>query len=61
MSVAGCTFSDLSGGFVKLGSVNPVYAASPRPADWDAYLSATDNVASDMAVEYGGAAGVFGG
>lgn len=61
VSVAGCTFSDLSGGFVKLGSVNPVYAASPSPADWDAYLSATDNVASDMAVEYGGAAGVFGG
>lgn len=61
VSVTGCVFEDLSGGSVKFGSVNPTYAGSPNPADWDADLSATGNVASNMAVEYGGAAGVFGG
>jgi hypothetical protein len=61
VSVTGCVFEDLSGGSVKFGSVDPSYASSSDPADWDAYLSATGNVASNMAVEYGGAAGLFGG
>jgi hypothetical protein len=62
VSVADCYFNDLSGGFLKLGSVvDDSGASSPNPADWDSYASVFNNVASNMALEYKGAAGLFGG
>jgi hypothetical protein len=57
------TFQDLSGGFVKLGSIDAAAdgANSPDPFNWDAFYTVTHNSASGQAVEYGGAAGLFGG
>jgi hypothetical protein len=56
------TFYDLSGGFLKLGSINPTgHAGSADPADWDSFAAITHNVASNLAKEYDGAAGYFGG
>jgi hypothetical protein len=60
-TVFNCTFTDLSGGFLKLGSVAVGAAGSQDPSDWDSYASITHNVASDMAMEYDGAVGYFGG
>ena len=60
-TVHNCSFSDLSGGFLKLGSVALGAAGSADPADWDAFASVTHNTAQDMALEYDGAAGYFGG
>lgn len=62
VTVTASSFMDLSGGFLKLGSVDGTrYGGSPNPNDWDSHFSITHNVASDQAVEYGGAAGFFGG
>lgn len=62
VGVRNCTFTDLSGGFVKAGSVDPDnWGGSTNPDEWDALIDVTDNVASGQAVEYGGAAGFFGG
>lgn len=55
------TFNDLSGGFLKLGSVGTDAAGSDDPASWDAHASVTHNTAGDMAIEYDGAVGYFGG
>ena len=56
------TFDDLSGGFLKLGSIDPSNGAgSADPSQWDSHFSATHNTASNQAVEYSGAAGFFGG
>lgn len=35
LAVSACTFSDLSGGAVKLGNVNDTRAVSKDPAAWD--------------------------
>ena len=59
-AVRACTFADLSGGFLKLGSVDAQFA-SGAPARWDAHSVVADNTASDMAIEFEGAAGLFGG
>ena len=59
--VRNCSFSDLSGGFLKLGSVGVAAAGSSSPGDWDAFASITHNTAQDMALEYDGACGYFGG
>lgn len=61
VTVAGCTFTDLSGGFLKVGSVGTGAAGSTDPSRWDAYASLHDNVADNMALEFDGAAGLFGG
>jgi hypothetical protein len=65
VDVAGCRFSDLSGGFLKLGSVSSIPgvagAMTSDPTKWDSKFSITDNFASGQAVEYSGAAGFFGG
>lgn len=59
--VTNCTFTDLSGGALKLGSVATAAAGSADPADWDAGAIVTHNVADDMAIEYAGSVGVFNG
>ena len=59
--VRGCNFSDLSGGFLKLGSVTLAQNGGGDPSVWDAGASVVGNVAEDMAVEYDGAVGYFGG
>jgi hypothetical protein len=61
VNVTGCTFSELSGGFLKLGSVADTTAAAGSAATFDSGFLVSDCVASDMAVEYGGAAGLFAG
>ena len=61
VSITRCTFSDLSGGFLKLGSVSDTPAGSTNKSTWDAGLSVTDNTAGGMAQEYQGAAAYFGG
>lgn len=60
-TVTNCTFNDLSGGFLKLGSVALGAAGSADPSDWDSFAAITYNVASEMAMEYDGAVGYFGG
>ena len=61
VNITACAFAELSGGFVKLGSVVDTAAAAGAPGDWDASLVVQDCVAGGMAVEYGGAAGLFAG
>ena len=61
VSVNGSTFRDLSGGFLKLGSVAPRDNTKADRALWDEGFSATFNSAHTQAVEYGGAPGYFGG
>jgi hypothetical protein len=58
--VSHSTFSDLSGGAVKLGGVG-ANAFSADPADWDARLFVTDSVIGNSSLEYEGAAAVFAG
>jgi hypothetical protein len=53
VAVSRCSFSDLSGGFLKLGSVGG--------PPWSKRLVVTDNTATDVALEYRGAAALFGG
>ena len=60
VSVTGCAFKDLSGGFLKLGSVGKDNT-NPDESSWDEGFSVTQNVAHNQAVEYGGAPGYFGG
>jgi hypothetical protein len=67
-TVSGSVFTDLSGGFLKLGSIVPDYAnvtsgpaSAPGQVGWDAFHTVEENVVSGLAVEYGGAAGLFGG
>ena len=60
VNVSGCVFTDLSGGFLKLGSVDPAAANGP-PSGWDARLSVVDNTVTDVALEFEGAAALFGG
>jgi hypothetical protein len=60
-SVIGCNFTDLSGGFFKLGSIDETYANGAGPTGWDSSSVLSDTYASDMAVEFGGAAGLFAG
>jgi hypothetical protein len=59
--VINCSFTDLSGGFLKLGSVTMTAANSSDPTLWDAGAVVAHNTADDMAVEYDGACGFFGG
>jgi hypothetical protein len=59
--VRSCAFTDLSGGFLKLGSVTMAQNGGTNASLWDAGASITHNTASDMAIEYGGACGYFGG
>jgi hypothetical protein len=60
VTVTGCYFADLSGGFLKLGSVSNDNSGYNRPG-WDERFSVTNNVARDQAIEFGGAPGYFGG
>jgi hypothetical protein len=56
VSVTRSTFKDLSGGFLKLGSVGKDNTATGE-SSWDEGFSVTHNVAHTQAVEYGGAPG----
>jgi len=60
-SVLGCTFLDLSGGFLKLGNTDDARAISPNPKFWDSNFTVSQNFASGMALEYLGAASLFAG
>ena len=60
VTVAGGTFFDLSGGFLKLGSVGHDNDSNDT-STWDEFFSVTHNVAHTQAIEYGGAPGYFGG
>ena len=60
VTVTGCSFTDLSGGFLKLGSVGSDDTKTDE-SSWDERFSVTHNVAHTQAVEYGGAPGYFGG
>ena len=60
VSVTQSTFKDLSGGFLKLGSVGKDNTATDE-SSWDEGFSVTHNIAHTQAVEYGGAPGYFGG
>jgi hypothetical protein len=60
VTVSGCSFSDLSGGFIKLGSVSNDNSGYNRPG-WDERFLVTNNTARDQAIEFGGAPGYFGG
>ena len=61
-TVANCTFSDLSGGFVRLGSVAQTTPnAGSDTSTWDAGHVVSHNVARDMSIEYQGAPGAMGG
>jgi len=60
-SVSGCTFSDLSGGFLKMGSVDASFAGAANTSMWDAHSVVEDNVVQGAALEYAGAAAFFGG
>ena len=59
--VFNCTFTDLSGGFLKLGSVTTFAANSTDPSKWDAGATVSYHTADDMAIEFDGACGFFGG
>ena len=59
--VRGCVFTDLSGGFLKLGSITVAQNGGADPTAWDSGASVTYNWASGLAEEYGGACGYFGG
>ena len=59
--VRGCVFTDLSGGFLKLGSITVAQNGGADPSLWDSGASVTYNWASGLAEEYGGACGYFGG
>jgi len=59
-AVAASNFTDLSGGFLKLGSIAEAHAGGGE-GGWDAHSIVSDNTADDMALEYEGAAGLFGG
>jgi hypothetical protein len=60
VTVTGSTFIDLSGGFLKLGSVGKDNDSNDT-STWDEFFSVTHNTASDQAIEYAGAPGYFGG
>jgi hypothetical protein len=53
--VRGCVFEDLSGGFLKLGSVTTAQNGGNDTSMWDSGASVTYNWAANMALEYGGA------
>jgi len=61
VTVQGCNFTDLSGGFLKLGSVTGPWSTTNNQSMWDARAMVTDNIANNMAVEISGATGLFGG
>ena len=61
VSVSRCVFSDLSGGFLKLGSVSDTPGGSGDRSLWDAGAVIVDNSATNQALEYQGAAAFFGG
>lgn len=60
-TVSGNAFSDLSGGFLKLGNVESSNAMQPDPSLWDGHSVVSGNVARYMALEYSGAAALFAG
>lgn len=60
VTVEGCLFTDLSGGFLKLGSVSNDNSGYNQPG-WDERFLVRNNTARDQAIEYGGAPGYFGG
>lgn len=59
--VEACYFHDLSGGFLKLGSIDPTFAGSTNQSRWDRQYLVLNNVAFNLASEFAGAAGLFGG
>jgi len=59
--VSGCTFSDLSGGAVKLGNVNDTRAVTTDPTQWDQNMTLQGCVVETAATEYHGASVVFAG
>lgn len=61
VSVSRCAFSDLSGGFLRLGSVSEAGPTKPDPDLWNTELVASDNVATGIGLEYAGAASLFAG
>ena len=60
VSIVNCYFNDLSGGAIKLGNVvNSAGASSNDMADWDTNADVTNNLFSEISLEYHGAAAVF--
>jgi hypothetical protein len=57
VNITSSTFMDLSGGFLKLGTVGA--DNTKTEASWDEGFSVTHNVAHSQAIEYGGAPGYF--
>ena len=60
VTITGNTFTELSGGFLKLGSVGSDNTNTDE-SGWDELFTVTNNVARAQAVEFGGAPGYFGG
>jgi hypothetical protein len=61
VTVTGSSFHDLSGGFLKLGSVGGKDNGSPDTALWNEHFTVTHNTASNQAIEFGAVPGYFGG
>lgn len=60
--IAHSSFTDLSGGAVKLGSVEcENNSFSSNSSDWDARLFVTDSTIANVSLEYEGAAAIFAG
>jgi len=55
------SFTELSGGAVKLGGVSETNAFSVNSSDWDARLYLMDSVIANVSLEYQGAAAIFAG
>jgi hypothetical protein len=60
VTITGSSFSDLSGGFLKLGSVGNDNG-SADPSTWDEHFSVTHNTANNQAIEFGTVPSYFGG
>lgn len=59
--IAGNTFQDLSGGAIKLGSIDATYANATARTSWDSGSTVTRNVINHTSIEYQGAVAIFGG
>lgn len=55
------TFDDISGGALKIGNINDTRAISKNVSDFDKNYEITDNIISNIACEYRGAAAIFAG
>lgn len=59
--VRDCSFTDISGGAVKLGNVNDTRAVTNATASWDTNYTVENNIVTGTSREYRGASAVFAG